>query len=295
MLISYICICFLDPIEVDVLQACVMIAKMLLNVDESGITETVITGGTHAMNIPVAKFTEENCQFKPARNVCKNISDRLKVILGNEYDLVGDFAILTTPGGAQRQYIHSDSIFKNQYNGLIVLSASAKPTIFLPKQHPDICIYEKPALNKNCRIVDKAVRSQVQQKFSGFWGPISKLEKQMRPITANPLQSGDMILFEADMVHRGDVCSDNKTLLFFHAQQASNEPVSSNTQNHAGMLGHLIYGCTPSKREEQEYFTFLNRHINSISAPVVDLTTFLDESTIDWYNEMELQQHPKLQ
>ena len=77
---------FLDPIEVDVLQACVMMAKMLLNVDESGITETVISGGTRAMNIPVAKFTEENCQFKPARNVCKNISDRLKVIPENEYD-----------------------------------------------------------------------------------------------------------------------------------------------------------------------------------------------------------------
>ena len=83
--------------------------------------------------------------------------------------------------------------------------------------------------------------------------------------------------------------------LFFHAQQASDDAVRNNTQNHAGMLGHLIYGCTPSKREEQEYFTFLHRHINSISAPVVDLTTFLDESTVDWYNEMELQQHPKLQ
>ena len=42
-----------------------------------------------------------------------------------------------------------------------------------------------------------------------------------------------MILFEADMVHQGDVSSDNKTLLFFHAQQASDEAVINNTQNHA--------------------------------------------------------------
>ncbi len=50
-----------------------------------------------------------------------------------------------------------------------------------------------------------------------MWGPIDKLEGMMCPVSDSSLKSGDSVLFEADMIHRGDACLENKTLLFFHA------------------------------------------------------------------------------
>jgi hypothetical protein len=63
-----------------------------------------------------------------------------------------------------------------------------------------------------------------------------------------------LVIFEADMVHRGDESSDNKTLLFFHARDSTTS-VQEDLQFHAGLLGSMIYGNIPGTlQDKNDYF-----------------------------------------
>ncbi len=78
------------------------------------------------------------------------------------------------------------------------------------------------------------------------------------------------------MVHRGDACSDNKTLLFFHARP--NADVEEDLQFHAGLLGSLIYGhIPPSINDKNEYYGMIRKHNESIKKAKVPLTELLEE------------------
>ncbi|KAI8893677.1 hypothetical protein BC833DRAFT_635794 [Globomyces pollinis-pini] len=77
-----------------------------------------ITGGQHMIDISVERFFIEGDQTDGWGNLlpCRRAM---------------------TPDGADKQFIHSDNVIKERFNGLIVLSKTATATIFLPKQYPD--------------------------------------------------------------------------------------------------------------------------------------------------------------
>jgi hypothetical protein len=160
--------------------------------------ENTISGGTKMIDIPVSRFGKDDVHFAFGANMLKIITARIQKMIGNEYSIVGDFSILTTPNGAQKQFIHSDNILKNRYNGLIVLSDTATPTLFLPKQQPDVAIYSSPLLDVNRKIVDVNIRSKLKEKYSLMSGPVEEIERQMRPLSSRPLKRGDLVLFEAE-------------------------------------------------------------------------------------------------
>jgi hypothetical protein len=274
---------FIDSKDVDILNGCVRIAQFLSERDESEIEERIISGGTLMIDIPVNHFAKENVNFSSGANVLDLVSQMIKKMLGDEYSIVGDLSFLTTPNGVQKQFIHSDNILKNRYNGLIVLSDFATPTLFLPKQQPDVTINASPLLDLNGKIVDPNIRTKIKEKYSYMWGPVEEIESKMRPLSSKPLKRGDLVLFEADMVHRGDESMVNKTLLFFHARD-STATVQEDLQFHAGLLGSMIYGNIPGKRHDKnEYFGIIKRHDEALKDATVSLPSLLNEDVSKEY------------
>lgn len=286
---------FLDSKDVNILKGCVRIAKLLTEMTPAPLEEYTISGGIKMINIPADNFSKDDRNFSSGADVLDSVSAQIRKMLGNQFNLVGDISILTTPFGAQKQVIHSDNILKNRYNGLIVLSESATPTIFLPKQQPDIPILERPLLNANGTISDKSLRTRLKDKYWYMWEDLQELERKMRPVCGRPLKSGDLILFEADMVHRGDTCNDNKTLLFFHASNTTSR-VEEDLQFHAGLLGSMVYGENPKNpQQKNNYFEMIRRHDQSIENAIVPLIGLLGDEVQASYNEWLAKQKFTLQ
>lgn len=86
----------------------------------------------------------------------------------------------------------------------------------------------------------------------------------MFAISSRPLKRGDLVLFEADMIHRGDACLGNKTLLFFHFRKHA-VTVEEDLQFHVGLLGSMVYGHIPSIRQDKNaYFGSIREHNESL-------------------------------
>jgi hypothetical protein len=101
---------FIDSKDVDILNGCTRISQFLAERDESELEERTISGGTLMIDIPVNHFAKGNVNFSSGANVLDLVSQKIKKMLGDEYSIVGDLSILTTPNGAQKQFIHSDNI-----------------------------------------------------------------------------------------------------------------------------------------------------------------------------------------
>jgi hypothetical protein len=264
---------FLNCYEVDILNGCVKIAKLASKYET--FQEREISGGIMTIDIPISHFSKEHMRFSSGTNVFQEITRKIRKMIGPEYSLVGDISILTTPNGAEKQFIHSDNIVKNRYNGLIVLSDTATPTLFLPKQYPDVAITQAPILNANGQIQDESERIRVRNKYSFMWNPVESLENKMRPLSSQPLKQGDLVLFEADMVHRGDACTNDKTLLFFHVRPTPSNYVEEDLQFHAGLLGSYIHGIIPSSYQDKNaYYGMIrshNLHHTNAKVPLTEL------------------------
>jgi hypothetical protein len=272
---------FLDSNEVDILNGCTAMAKTLIVHKE--MKEGTISGGTKMIDIPVYRFEKDDIHFAFGANILKNITDRIQKMIGDEYSIFGALSFLTTPNGAQKQFIHSDNILKNRYNGLIVLSDTAAPTLFLPKQWPDVAINASPLLDEDGKILDPNIRTKLKEKYSYMWGPVEEIERKMRPLSSKPLKRGDLVLFEADTVHCGDASSDNKKLLFFHARD-NNASVQEDLQFHAGLLGSMIYGNIPGTlQDKNDYFGMIKRHDESLKDATVSLPSLLNEEVTEAY------------
>jgi hypothetical protein len=176
---------FIESKDVDILNGCVRIAQLLTERDDTALEERSISGGTKMIDIPINQLLKHDVNFSSSVNVMDVITQKVQKILGPEYQLVGEISILTTPNGAQKQFIHSDNILKNRYNGLIVLSDIATPTLFLPKQQPDVAIYSSPHLDVNGKIVEQEIRTKLKEKYSYMWGQVGEIESRMRSVSSN--------------------------------------------------------------------------------------------------------------
>jgi hypothetical protein len=282
---------FLAPREVDVLNGCVEMAKR--DVKDGKLVETSISGGTLMINIPVVDFKKDTGGFKFGIDTLEEISSRIKNMVGDNFSIVGDLSILTTPNGAEKQCIHADNILKNRYNGLLVLSETASPTRFLPKENPDIMLTEAPLLHPETGMVMNGnLRQKIQEKYSFMWGSVEELDSKMRPVSDGPLKKGDLVLFEADMVHRGAACEGNKTLVFFQVRPGNPANVEKDVQFHAGLLGSYVYGELPESKEDKDaYFGLIRRHDKWNSNAKVPLTELLANEVRIAYEEW-LDQQP---
>lgn len=105
----------------------------------------------------------------------------------------------------------------------------------------------------------------------------------MRPVSNKPLQRGDLLLFEADMTHRGSLCNMNKTLLFFNVRKSS-YVLHKDQQFHAATLGTYVYGSNPKKKSDKDaLYGLIRMNDQSISEPVVPLIDLLNDGS--YYNE----------
>ncbi len=100
----------------------------------------------------------------------------------------------------------------------------------------------------------------------------------MCPVSDSSLKSGDLVLFKADMVHRGDACLGNKTLLFFHARPNTRNVEEEDLQFHAGSLGSLSYGHSPrSVSDKNCYYTMIRMHDESVKGDKVPLRELIGD------------------
>ena len=265
--------------------------------------ETSISGGIKMHSIPVDDIHKE-CEWL---GFCEYpldlLRDKLHLILGNQYFISGELAFLFSPQKTSKQVIHADNIKKNIYNGLLVLSDSAKPTIFLPKSKDDIAINEAPELHlsgpNRGKIIDDGIREKIMKKFHFMDEPLARIEGKMYPVSDALLTKGDLVLFEGDAVHRGDKCgkSDFKKLLFFSCRKDDSIP-GNDIQVHAGLLASYFYGLFPETEEEKnKYFGMINRHIESIPNSKVPLSTLLGdevkENYFKWIKDQKEKQKKK--
>ena len=140
------------------------------------------------------------------------------------------------------------------------------------------------------KIVDPNVRVKLREKYLLMFGRLEFLETGMRPVSKYPLKKGALILFEADMLHRGDDSTDNKTVLFFHTRRhvgGISQQVEEDLQFHVALLGSIIYGNIPRYQEEKnEYFQMIKRHDESIPITTVRLTDLMDENVRRCYQTL---------
>ncbi|KAI8901715.1 hypothetical protein BC833DRAFT_87011 [Globomyces pollinis-pini] len=276
---------FCNTMECDILNMCSRIAELLPDKYSKEITN----GGIQMVNIPISNFNQSDINFKIGANVINSISDKLQQAFGLDYSLDGDLSILTTPNGAQKQFIHSDDILKERYNGIIVLSDNATPPIFLRKKYPDVKLYNFPTLDQEGRVLDDLLRSTIAQKYFFMMEPPGLVEPFMHYVSAQPLKKGDLILFEADMVYRGAQIFENETGVFFHLRKPT-PSATVDLQFHAGQLGSLLFGTNP--REKESYFNMIRMHDDSIPDTTVPLYDLLGDtvkkSYLEWLKKQPL-------
>ena len=107
----------------------------------------------------------------------------------------------------------------------------------------------------------------------------------MKPISNEPLQKGDLVLFEADMLHRGAASYENKTLMFFHTCPGDVN-VEADVQFHAGLLGSLIFGNIPTNKEDKDiYYNMIRMHDHSIDGSVVKIPDLLNPAASKAYKK----------
>jgi hypothetical protein len=284
---------FISKRDTDLLNAVVTMAETICENQNSFLKKVTISGGMQMIDIPSDFFIcPAHPKFYYAANLFKKLNERIGRLIGKDYKISGNLSVIQTPYGSTNQFIHADNMLKNRYNGLIVLSKEAKPTEFLPKPKVEIAIFNQPELDeKSGKITDPVLRNQFKKKFQCFWDPIEELEERILPISNEPLTAGDMIFFEADMIHRGVACDGNKTLLFFHAQPSClnlKDIEDIGVQFHVGLVGGLFYGNNPkNKNDMDEYFSLIKMHDDSISGSHVSLFDLLHEvpknSYLKWY------------
>jgi hypothetical protein len=97
---------FLNCSEVDILNGCVKIAKLASKYET--FQEREISGGIMTIDIPISHFSKEDMRFSSGTTVFQESTRKIRKMIGPEYSLVGDISILTTPNGAEKQFIHSD-------------------------------------------------------------------------------------------------------------------------------------------------------------------------------------------
>jgi hypothetical protein len=270
---------FICKQEVNLLNGIVSVAR---NMKRKLVMQT-ISGGMKMINVPCHRFTKSDEDFAFACDFFVELTSRIQDLIGDNYQIVGDISIIQTPKGCSNQFIHADNILKSRYNGLLVLSNEAPPTEFFPKKEDDVGIFESPTLNMNGEIDNQVEKMAFRKKFQVMWEPIRELENQMKPVSQLPMEYGDLVLFEADMLHRGVGSKENKTLMFFQAVPKIEE---ESVQFHMGLIGGYFYGNNPSDiQKKEEYFNLLKMHNDSVSKPPVPLQNLLaEEPKISYLN-----------
>jgi hypothetical protein len=275
---------FVGEDAADVWNGCIQVAKS--SKDSLGLHVAPISGNQIMFNLNVDVLLQQP-EFSFVTNVLTKLNLEIKKIIGNDFSLMGDISILETPNGAQKQFAHADNILRNRYNGLLVLSENAPPPLFLPKSAPDVPLFISPAIDRaSGQLIRVEDREMIQRKFALLFGNVQELEKQMFPVSRKRLQKGDLVLFEADMVHRGDICTYHKTLLFFHCRPGvpESQRVDNDVQFHVGLLGSLVYGILPVPGQERDaYFRLIRAHDESLPNSKVTLPQLLGDKVSKAY------------
>ncbi|KAJ2987826.1 hypothetical protein HDV02_005933 [Globomyces sp. JEL0801] len=191
----------------------------------------------------------------------EKFESRIRTVVGAEYRLGPVLSFLHSPidHTTTHQAIHADSVSGDSYHGLVVLSDDCAPTIFEMRQSLHDPITGMVTIsNATGELISADTRQKLERNFGCMLGPIATLEENMYPVSTKPLKAGTVILFRADMIHRGppSTVNENRELLFFTLHNRPCRP--SDDQIPAAFLGELLYG-----RGTRQQFELMARHEES--------------------------------
>lgn len=144
--------------------------------------------------------------------------------------------------GTTRQYIHADSIYGENYHGLLSLTEMT-PTLFLPVYNLPVPFSKKSFdTDTNGQILSLDIRRHLHRTTYNIMNP--KTSQYLVPLCVEKLPPGTLVLFRADMVHAGPEAKegDFRTNLFFTVDKRGYDPMPDDIQAHPAYVAKHLFG-----------------------------------------------------